>query len=76
MSSGIFLPLSVIPFMNIEMFMLFTLVVCVGSLSGLAFVIYKIITEEQEKRLEKSRVKIHWRDYPRKCKQTGRSRGD
>jgi len=38
--------------------------------------VYKIITEEQEKKLEESRVKIHWKDYPRKCKQTGQPRGD
>jgi hypothetical protein len=62
--------------MNIEMFELFTLAVCIGSLSGLVFVVYKIITEEQEKKLEESRVKIHWKDYPRKCKQTGQPRGD
>jgi len=70
------LPLSVIVFMSIETFQLFCAAVFVGSLSGLAFVTYKIIREEQEKRLEESRVKVHWRDYPRKCKQTGQPRGD
>lgn len=65
--------LSVIVFMSIETFQLFCAAVFAGSLFGLAFVIYKIVREEQEKKLEKSRVKVHWRD---RCKQTGQPRGD
>jgi hypothetical protein len=59
--------------MSIETFQLFCAAVFAGSLLGLAFVTYKIVREEQEKSLEKSRVKIHWRD---RCEQTGRPRGD
>jgi TRAP-type C4-dicarboxylate transport system permease large subunit len=70
------LPLSVILFMNIDIFQLFCAAVFTGSLLGLAFVVYKIITEEREKRLEESRIKIHWKDYPRECEQTGQPRGD
>jgi len=67
------LSLSVIPFMSIEIFQLFCAAVFAGSLLGLAFVTYKIVIEEQEKKLEKSRVKVHWRD---RRKQTGQPRGD
>lgn len=59
------MPLSVILFMNIDIFQLFCAAVFTGSLFGLVFVTYKIITEEREKKLEESRVRIHWRDYPR-----------
>ena len=69
------MPLSVIAFMSIETFQLFCAAVFAGSLLGLAFVTYKIIREEQEKRLEESRVKIDYTNWPRR-KQTGRPRGD
>ena len=69
------MPLSVITFMSIETFQLFCAAVFAGSLFGLAFVTYKIIREEQEKRLEESRVKIDYTNWP-PCKRTGRPRGD
>jgi len=74
--SGIFLLSSVIPFMSIEIFQLLMGATFTGSIAGLAFVIYKIITEEQERKLEKSKVKLHWREHRELCKQTLRSRGD
>ena len=67
--------LSVISFMSIETFQLFCAVVFAGSLLGLTFVVYKIVREEQEKRLEESRVKIDYRNWP-KCKRTDQLRGD
>jgi len=62
--------------MSIEIFQLLIAAIFIGSITGLTFVVYKIITEEQERRLERSRVKLHWKEHQKLCEQTLRSRGD
>ena len=73
---GDFSTLSVIRLMSIEIFQLLIGTIFVGSITGLIFVVYKIITEEQERKLERSRVKLHWREHRKICEQNLRSRGD
>lgn len=73
---GDFFTLGVIRFMSVEIFQLSIAAIFLGSITGLIFIVYKIITEERERRLEKSRVKLHWKEYRELCKQNLRSRGD
>ncbi len=62
--------------MSIEIFQLLIGAIFTGSIAGLIFVVYKIITEEQEKKLERSKVKLHWKEHRKICEQNLRSRGD
>ena len=62
--------------MSIEIFQLLIAAIFTGSIAGLTFVVYKIVTEERERRLERSRVKLHWKEHRELCKRTVRPRGD
>ena len=73
---GDFFTFSVITCMSIEIFQLLIGAIFTGSIAGLIFVVYKIITEEQEKKLERSKVKLHWKEHRKICEQNLRSRGD